>query len=120
MARHVLTVDGWHPYRLNQLIGVHWGTRSKRKRIDRAAVALAARIASVPPATGKRCVSLLLTMAPRQRRPDPDALWKSLLDALVRCGLLVDDGAAWCELGPVTFDRGPRRRTVVVLEDLAR
>jgi hypothetical protein len=60
----------------------------------------------------------VLTLAPRQRACDPDAFWKSTLDALVHAGLLVDDNRQGCELGEVRFDRGTARRTVIVLADL--
>ena len=52
------------------------------------------------------------------RLPDPDNLLKSLLDALVHAKLLVDDSAAWVELGEVRVERGGHRKTVVTLEDL--
>ena len=63
-------------------------------------------------------MSLEITLAPRQRAGDPDAYWKSLLDALVRARLLVDDRRQYVELGAVTFARGKAKRTVVTLEDL--
>jgi hypothetical protein len=47
------------------------------------------------------------------------AYFKSLLDALVKAGLLVNDSGRWCELGPVTFDRRPPRQTAVILQDQA-
>ena len=39
--------------------------------------------AGIPRATGRRRVSLHIVLAPRQRAGDPDAFWKSTLDALV-------------------------------------
>ena len=58
------------------------------KKADREVVGLHARLSGIPPATGRRRVSLVLTLAPRQRGGDPDAYWKSTLDALTACGLL--------------------------------
>jgi hypothetical protein len=116
---HVLVIEGWHPCRLNQLVGCHWGTRSKRKRLDREVIALEALVQKIPKALGKRRISLVLTLAPRQRAGDPDSAWKSLLDALVAAGLLVNDSHLWCELGEVRFERGKAQRTVIVLTDLA-
>jgi hypothetical protein len=55
-------------------------------------------------------------LGPRQRGADPDAYWKSLLDALVHAGLLVDDSPKWCELGPVRFERECRRKPAIQLE----
>jgi hypothetical protein len=115
---HVLTIRNWHPARLNQWDGRHWSVRHRLKRADREMVGICARLAGIPPATVRRRVSLVLTMAPRQRRPDPDCWWKSTLDALTACGLLVDDSPKWCELGRVSYERGAGRRTVVLLEDL--
>ena len=115
---HVLVIDRWHPATLNQWDGKHWRARHRLKKADRELVTLLARSASIPLAKGKRRVSLRLTLAPRQRAADPDAFWKSVLDALVHAGLLLDDNRQHVELGPVTFDRGPWRRTRIVLDDL--
>jgi hypothetical protein len=60
-----------------------------------------------------------LTLGPRQRGGDPDAYFKSVLDALVRAGLLIDDNRQGAELGDVTFARGLARRTEIVLEDVS-
>jgi len=117
VSTHTLTVDGWHPARLNQLLA-HWAVRARLKRADREMVALHARLAGVPPATGKRRVSLVLTLGPRQRGGDPDAYWKSVLDALVHAGLLLDDNRQGVELGRVAFRRGEIKATRIVLEDV--
>jgi hypothetical protein len=113
-----LAIDNWHPARLNQWDGRHWSVRARLKRRDRETVGLYARLAAVPPAAGKRRVSLRLTLAPRQRAGDPDAYWKSTLDALMHAGLLCEDNRQAVELGEVTFERGPARRTSIVLEDV--
>lgn len=115
--RHVLDIPGWLPCRLNQLLG-HWSTRHRLKKADRETVGLYARQAGIPRARGKRRVSLVLTLAPRQRAADPDAWWKSVLDALTACGLLVDDNRQGCELGSVTFQRGRQKATTIILEDV--
>jgi Holliday junction resolvase RusA-like endonuclease len=72
----------------------------------------------VPPAAGKRRVSLTLTLAPRQRGADPDAYRKSLLDALTHAGMLLDDNRQGVELGPVQFIRGEHKATAILLEDV--
>lgn len=117
-----LTIDNWQPARLNQLLSGHWSKRARLKRQDRDTVFLAASKGILEDglrfALGKRRVSLEITLAPRQRAGDPDAYWKSLLDALVHAGLLLDDNRQGVELGPVTFIRGPRRATTITLEDL--
>ncbi len=117
MAAHRLTILGWHPTRLNRLLG-HWGTRSKRKRFDRDIIAVEAMRQGIPKATGKRRVGLRITLAPHCRGADPDAYWKSLLDALVMCGLLIDDNRQWVDLGPVTFDRNCIEGTTITLEEI--
>ena len=50
------------------------------------------------------------------RLPDPDNLLKSCLDAMVKCGMLVDDSVKWCECS-ATCVRGPLR-TLITLEDV--
>lgn len=116
--RYTLKIGNWHPARLNQWDGCHWSKRAKLKRVDRDIVALNAHAFGIPKATGKRRVSLTLTLAPRQRAGDPDAYWKSLLDALVHAGLLVDDNRQHVEIGGVAFQRGPLRITEITLEDV--
>jgi Holliday junction resolvase RusA-like endonuclease len=115
---HELTIPGWHPVRLNQLLHVHYLKRARMKKADRMMVAFYARHFKIPPATGKRRVSLQITLAPRQRAGDPDAYWKSLLDALVHAELLLDDNRQGVETGPVTFARGVCKVTTIILEEL--
>jgi hypothetical protein len=117
--RHTLTIPDWQPHRLNQLLSCHWATRGRLKRQDREMIGTYALLAGIPKAKGKRRVSLLITLGPRQRGADPDAYWKSLLDALVHAGLLVHDSPKWCDLAPVRFQRGRRRQTAIRIEDLA-
>jgi hypothetical protein len=117
-VKHTLVLDGYHPTPLNRLIGCHWGTVARLKKVDRQRIAIEALAQRVPQATGKRKVGLHLVLGPRQRACDTDAYWKSTLDALVSAGLLVDDSDRWCSLSPLTFERGSDRRTIIALEDL--
>lgn len=119
MTVHRIVIPGWHPARLNQWDGRHWSVRSRLKKADRELVGVYAKLARIPLAMGKRRVSLRITLGPRQRAGDPDAFWKSTLDALVHAGLLVDDNRQNVELGRVDFDRGPARATAIALEDIA-
>lgn len=73
----------------------------------------------VPKATLKRRVTVHIHIKGRGRTPDPDAYFKSLLDALVFNEMLVDDGSKWVELAPVLFFRGNEKKTVIILEDMA-
>ena len=116
MSTHVLTIDGWRPVSLNRLLRAHWARRRALKRLDRDLVALHALALGVPRAAGRRRVTVRVEA--RGTPPDPDAALKSLLDALVACGQLIDDSGEWCELGPPTAVRGREDRTVVTLEDL--
>jgi hypothetical protein len=117
MATHTLTVPNWHPARVNELLG-HWRKAHRLKSADRNTVVLEAYRQGVPKARGKRRVHLEIVLGPGQRGADPDAFWKSSLDALVRAGLLVDDRKECVELAPVTFSRGERKATVITLTDL--
>ncbi len=73
----------------------------------------------IPPATGKRRVSLHVTLGKGMREFDADAPWKSLNDALKHAKLIIDDSCEYIEQGPVTFSRNPKAwGTVIRLEDL--
>lgn len=115
---HMLHITQWHPARLNQWEGRHWSVKNCLKKADREMVGTYAILVGIPKASGKRRITLTLTLSPRQRGGDPDAYWKSLLDALAACGLLVDDNRQNVELAPVLFQRGKERATTIVLEDL--
>lgn len=92
---------------------------ARLKRADRNLVAGYARMAGIPWAMRRRQVDLMITLGPRQRGADPDAYWKSLNDALVKAHMLVDDSRQWVRLGPVEFERGPERSTMITLRDLS-
>jgi Holliday junction resolvase RusA-like endonuclease len=111
-----IEIPGWHPTRLNEMIGFSRFVVARRKKQDRSAIAAWAIL--TPQALGKRRVGLTIILGPRQRAGDPDAYWKSTLDALVHLGLLKNDNRQWCELLPVAFDRGPAKATTITLEEL--
>jgi hypothetical protein len=115
-----ITVPGWHPARLNELLPNRWQAHKLKKR-DRSAIAFWSVMCNgpfVPEATGPRRVHLSITLGKGQRAADPDAYWKSLLDALVACKLLVDDNRQNVVLDPVEFSRGKEPETTVELYDL--
>lgn len=120
-----VVIPNWHPTSVNVLLGAAYAGRgarfmaARRKREDAAMLAAYCRLADVPRATGPRRVSLTLGLGPRQRSPDPDNLWKSLLDGLVKCGMLVDDSSKWCEPQWCGTTRG-LKATTVVIEDLPK
>jgi hypothetical protein len=117
MSVYRLIIPGWLPATVNQLLK-SVKARIRLKKADRQIVSAYARMANIPPAVVRRRVSLHLTLMPRVTAADVDAYWKSLLDALVYAGLIVDDNRQHCELGEVTYDRGPVRGARIVLEDL--
>lgn len=113
---HEIIIPNFHPARLNQLIGCyHWSKAHKLKKSDAKMIAAYSR--HVEKAVGKRKVKLIVTMGPRMRCPDVDSFWKSTLDALVQCKLLVDDSPKWCEIMPVIYERGQAKGTIIRLYD---
>jgi hypothetical protein len=118
LGRWTLAVDGWLPPSLNVLLRMHWARRAKLKSGVYLLVWVLGREAGIPPATGKRRVSLRLTVVNRSHAMDPDNALKVLMDACVQAKFLVDDRAEFCELGRVEIVKGARKRTEIVLEDL--
>ncbi len=113
-----IEIPGWIPPSVNRLIGQHWGKATRHKRVAYAAIDAMAFRAGVPLAQGRRRVSVTVTVNGRGRLPDGDNMLKCLLDGLVKCGALRDDGPAWMQLGEVTVQRGETRGTVITLEDI--
>lgn len=118
MAVHRLVLPHFTPATLNALMRGKLRTRINRGKGDRELVCYYAAQSGIPKATGKRRVSLEVTLGPRQRRADVDAYWKGMLDSLQHAGLIVSDDWAWCVIGDLTYHRGPERCTVVVLEEI--
>lgn len=115
-ATYTIIIPRWHPTRLNQLLTCHWVTAHRRKAADKAMVALYCR--HTPPARGKRRVRLHILLAKGQRAADPDAYFKSLGDALVAAGMLVNDNRQHVEWLPVTFGRETEWGSHITFEDL--
>jgi hypothetical protein len=114
---YTLEIPRWHPAPLNKLMKGHWSNGHQLKKVDRAMVA--AYASRLPKAKGKRLVSLHIILHKGQRAPDPDAFFKSLCDALVHAGALVDDNRQHVELAPVTFSRDPEGwGTRITLEEM--
>ena len=115
MGRYVMDIPGWRPTLDNRLRGNVFAAHARKKN-DFLKVANAGLALRVPPATGPRRVSVTIAV-PRGKFPDPLAPYKSLLDALKRNGLLVDDDGKHCLPEPAVYVRGPKA-TTIVLEDL--
>ena len=58
-----------------------------------------------PKAKTKREVHLTVILGKGKRGCDVDAYDKSLLDALVKAGMLVDDNRRWCTKLPTEYTR---------------
>ncbi len=110
-----ITILSWHPATVNELMR-SVKTRIRRKKADR--VLIDTQSLHVPIATGPRRIHLAITLGKGRRAADPDAYWKSLLDALVACKLLIDDNRQNCVLDPVEFSRGNEPETTIELYDL--
>jgi len=117
--RQELKIPDWTPTSLNKFANVHWTKRKKIKDADTALMTVYGLAQCIRCATGRRKVSLVISGYGRGGPfPDPDNLWKSLLDALKNAGLLVNDTQQYCEMGDVKFVRSTKRQTIIILEDL--
>ncbi len=116
--RWTLEIPGWMPARLNQMTGRHWAKGHRLKKHDKEIIALAVALGGVPAARCRRRVSLLIVLPKGKRSPDPDAFDKSLRDALVACGALKNDSAAWVEGDDPRFARGKSLVTFLTLENV--
>lgn len=96
----------------------------RKKELDTITVlvkTIAAQM-GIPVAEGRRAVTVTIHKSKRSRvRDDPanrDSRAKSVLDAMVKTGLLVDDSDKWLAWGGVI--EGPKRdsfETVIVFDD---
>lgn len=118
---YCLYLPQFTPTSTNQLFRSVKG-RVRLKKGDRAVVAYCAGLANIPQATGRRRVSLRITLPKGTRAMDPDNAHKSLADALKAAGLVRNDSHRWLEWGPTLFQRETTgrgtRETFVILEDL--
>ncbi len=113
-----LRIDRWQPTPLNKLLGCHWSTAARLKRVDKNLICGYCLANRIPIAQGPREVNLLIILGLKQRAPDPDAFHKSTNDALVHARMLIDDNRQFCRNGRVEFERGAERATVIELVDL--
>lgn len=118
-SSYTIVIPDWRPKSLNELFGMHYMKRWRTKWMDRDLVHAYVSAHRIPPATGKRRVSLDIELVRPDRVMDPDNVWKHLLDHLVGCCALVDDDPEHVELGTVRQAWGSRRQTTIILEDLA-
>lgn len=118
---HVMTIHGWVPARINQILR---RGGSKLKKRNRQRIAAEQRFNPIPEATTRRKVTIEITWAKGDQSGDPDAYYKATLDALKHAKLLKDDTNRWVELvHPIYLPANPRHRTDkrmtrIILEDL--
>lgn len=110
MAMHEIIIQNWHPATINKLLNSHFMVAHKLKNRDKVEVRYSSN--HVPKATTKRRVELIIELGKGQRAADPDAYFKSLGDALVNAGLLVNDSHKWVEWMPVKYERGKKKTTI--------
>lgn len=118
---HRITIPDWRPTRDNELAGgSHWAKKHRLKNRDKQFIRAYAIACNVPYATGKRRVSLEITLTGRQKEADPLAYCKSLFDALVHCQQLLDDSSKFVEWGGAVYTRGESPQTTIVITDLSQ
>src|SRR5580765_4565260 len=104
-GRYTFTIPGYSPPRPNELFRQRLRGRMVMERTAKELVWAYGRW--IPEATGKRRVSMMITLGPRQRVPDADAdPWKVILDALANWKMILGDRRDQVELVPVVYDRG--------------
>jgi hypothetical protein len=113
-----VSIVDWRPATLNELMAGRRICMRLKKRDRLLLGAMFEQAVEIPPATGKRRVSLRIVLPRGQRRWDKDGLWKGVLDALTHAGALVDDRPDFCEPGTVEYARGARLETTIRLEDI--
>src|SRR5262245_29869941 len=100
MKGQTLVIPRWHPATMNQMLR-SVRTRMRLKKRDREMIWAYAMKQHIAKAEGLRRVQLSILLRPGKLPADADAYWKSLLDALVQAGLLLNDTIAAVELAPV-------------------
>lgn len=97
-------IPQWHPQTVNKLLEAHFGKRMRLKKMDAQMIGVYSR--HVAKAHKKRKVEIIVSVSGPGRRPDEDAFYKSVHDALVQNKLLVDDSRDWCETIPTKVVNG--------------
>jgi len=117
--KHIIEIENWTPHTLNKLMGCHYRQAARYKASDTQVIGVYAKKTNTPKAQGKRHMTLEVVKAGAGRLADPDAYFKSVLDALVRIGLLRDDSSHWVEWSQPIIRRGKETKTIITLEDIA-
>lgn len=118
-AIQCLRIRGWWPTLLNAALRMHHHKRNRLYHADYFTIAAAQSVARLRPATGRRTLHLTVEVGTRRPKPpDPDALYKPLLDGLVLCGLLLSDDWKGVRLTGVDFRMAQKNGVAVLLEDV--
>jgi hypothetical protein len=118
--RWVAVLSDYRPCSDNlRALGVRvWAAAKKRDR----EVIRELLVGRIPPATGRRKVTLVVTKKSKRGVRDPANLLKSLHDSLKTCNLLVDDDEIWLdwERPRIEVDRGQDRpiKSMITIEDV--
>ena len=115
--KQILHLYGYHPPTINELLG-DWRRSGRLKKKCVNVMWASCLEQKLVKATCKRMVSIIITTAKRGRRCDPDAYYKSTLDALVKCNMLVDDSSQWCEHMQTMITTGDKNLTTIILTDI--
>jgi Holliday junction resolvase RusA-like endonuclease len=118
--KQTLTLHNYHPPTINELLSGHWSKGARLKKRCVGIVWASCVEQKLTKATGKRMVAIEITTNKAGRRADPDAYYKSTLDALVKCGMLVDDSSQWCEHAQTLVRFGDKNETVILLTDIEK
>jgi len=117
---HTIHIPRWLPTSDNKLTGCHWAVSRSKKAGDMNMIAVTAHNQKIPKAQGKRRVEIVLTIAKSKkgRRPDPTNFYKSVMDALVGLGYLIDDNSKHMEHLPTRLETGDETATTIYLTDI--
>lgn len=120
LRRFEVVIPHWHPATLNALLDVHWAKAGRLKYGDAELLAGCLILAGVTAATRKRRLTytIVYDRTVSGRKADSDAHDKSLRDALVTCGALLDDSLKWLDAEKPLRDVGPCKETRIILEDI--
>jgi Holliday junction resolvase RusA-like endonuclease len=113
----VISVPGLPPS-LNDLTRRKLRDRMRLGKRWRHDVAICCLAAQIPPAKGKRRVSLHVTYGPGVRQRDIDAYWKATLDALTHAKAILGDRYHEAAIGDLVHERGTANETRIILEDV--
>lgn len=107
---HLIRIPQWRPTPLNELTGNRFKA-GRLKKADREIIAHYCK--HTPKAAKKRLVEVEIVLGKGGRKCDPDAYWKSLLDALVHAEMLTNDNENGVELMPVIHTRAEQENPII-------